>query len=77
MATLPIVEDPALTKGSTMIVKTPDGGQTLVTPTTSQYCQHNSLFFLKPGANELIEQQRIELQQRIAAAQAAAAAQGY
>ena len=77
VATLPIVEDPALTKGSTMIVKTPDGGQTLVTPTTSQYCQHNSLFFLKPGANELIEQQRIELQQRIAAAQAAAAAQGY
>ncbi|MBQ2099881.1 MAG: transglycosylase domain-containing protein [Lachnospiraceae bacterium] len=68
-ATLPLVEDPSLTKGSTMIVKTADGGQTLVTPSTG-YCQHNSLFFLKPGAEQTLAAQQAELQQRIAAAQA-------
>ena len=68
-ATLPLIEDPALTKGSTMIVKTEDGGQTLVTPNTTAYCQHNAQFFQKPNAYALIEEQRIQLEQRIAAAQ--------
>ena len=74
-AELPLVEDPSLVKGSTMIVKTQDGGQTLVSPQTSIYCQHNSLFFLKPGVDQIIEEQRLILQQRIWQAQQQAAQQ--
>lgn len=61
---LPLIEDPSLTKGSTMIVKTADGGQVLVSPPTSMYCQHNSLFFLRPGVEALLEQQRLEIEAR-------------
>ena len=68
---LPLVEDPALIKGSTMIVNNGDGTQSVVVPVTSNMCQHNAMFFLKPGAEYIIEQQRIYIQQRNAAAQAA------
>ena len=69
VVTLPLIEDASLTKGSTMIVKGADGSQTLVTPATSSYCQHNALFFLKPDAYSLIEQQRMEMQLRAMQAQ--------
>ena len=68
IATLPLVEDPALVKGSTMIVKTPDGGQTLVSPPTSMYCQHNALFFLKPNVEAILAEQRLTIEQRNAQA---------
>lgn len=55
---LPLIEDPSLSKGSTMIVRTADGGQTLVAPSTTMYCQHNSLFFLKPGIEAILDEQR-------------------
>lgn len=68
---LPLVEDPSLTKGSTMIVNNGDGTQSVIVPAASNMCQHNAMFFLKPGADSLIEQQRLYIQQRNAAAQAA------
>ncbi len=69
-AELPLVEDPSLTKGSTRIVKTPEGGQTLVTPPTTNRCQHDANFFKQPNASAIIQEQQIILQQRIAAANA-------
>lgn len=68
---LPLVEDPSLTKGSTMIVNNGDGTQSVVVPPSTNMCQHDALFFLKPGSESLIEQQRLYIQQRNAAAQAA------
>lgn len=68
---LPLIEDPSLAKGSTMIVNNGDGTQTPIVPPSTNMCQHNALFFLKPGAEELIEQQRQYIYQRNAAAQAA------
>ena len=68
---LPLIEDPALAKGSTMIINNGDGTQTPIVPPSSNVCQHNALFFLKPGADSLIEQQRLYIEQRNAAAQAA------
>ncbi|MBP5282143.1 MAG: penicillin-binding protein [Lachnospiraceae bacterium] len=65
---LPLVEDPALLKGSTMIIKTADGGQVLYTPPTSIYCQHNALFFLQPNVDAILAEQRLTIEQRNAQA---------
>ncbi len=74
---LPLVEDVSLISGSTMITENPDGTQTVTVPVTSRQCQHNAEFFANPNYEAIIATQRWELDQRIAAAQAAAqAAQG-
>ncbi len=72
---LPLIEDASLIEGSTTITENPDGTQSVSAPITSRQCQHNAEFFANPDYNSIIEQQRWELQQRIAAAQAAAQAQ--
>ena len=68
---LPLVEDPALLRGSTMVYNNEDGTQTVILPSTSTQCQHNAVFFLDPNADAIIEQHRQYIEQRNAAAQAA------
>lgn len=68
---LPLIEDPALLRGSTMVFTNDDGTQTVSIPQTSTQCQHNALFFLNPEAQAIIEQHRQEIERRNAAAQAA------
>ncbi len=68
---LPLIEDPALLRGSTMVYTNADGTQTINMPPSTTQCQHNAVFFLDPNANAIIEQQRQYIEQRNAAAQAA------
>lgn len=72
IATLPLVEDPALEQGSTTIIENPDGTQTVSVPVTSNHCQHDAMFFANPDYEAIINQQQWEMEQRAAAAQAAA-----
>lgn len=74
------VEDVSLQGGSstTAQVTNPDGSVSTVTVPANQsnLCPHTAEFFATPGHEEIIEQQRAEIQQRnIAAQQAALAAQ--
>ena len=64
VATLALPEYPALIKGSTTIVTNPDGTQSVVVPNTSNRCSHDELFFLKPDADAIINQQQWEINQR-------------
>lgn len=75
---LPLIEDASLISGSTTITENPDGTQTVTTPITSRQCQHNAEFFANPDCENILAGQRWQLEQRHAAAQAAAeaAAQG-
>ncbi|MCM1058563.1 MAG: transglycosylase domain-containing protein [Firmicutes bacterium] len=70
----PLIEDPALLSGSTMITTNPDGTQTISEPPTSGYCQHDDTFFANPDWAAVQAAQQYELEQRNAAAAAAAAA---
>ncbi len=70
--TLPLIEDAALISGSTTIINNPDGTQTVQTPPTTNHCQHDAAFFANPDYETLINQQRWEIDQRNAAAAAAA-----
>ncbi|MCM1192430.1 MAG: transglycosylase domain-containing protein [Butyrivibrio sp.] len=70
----PLIEDPALLNGSTMITTNPDGTQTITTPPTSGYCQHDDTFFANPDWLAIQNAQQVEIEQRNAAAAAAAAA---
>ena len=72
IATLPLVEDPALEQGSTTIIENPDGTQTVSVPVTSNHCQHDAMFFANPDYEAIINGQQWEMEQRAAAAQAAA-----
>ena len=72
--TLPLIEDPALVSGSTMIIQNPDGTQSVQAPPTTNHCQHDATFFANPDYEALINQQRWTIEQRNAAAAAAAAA---
>lgn len=65
-------ENEALWAGSSTTVN-PDG--TISSPLATPHCQHDVTFFANPDAQNIIIQQSIELQNRIAAAQAAAQAQ--
>ncbi|MDR0949145.1 MAG: transglycosylase domain-containing protein [Lachnospiraceae bacterium] len=56
---MPLVEDPSLYSGY------PED----TVYATTHYCQHTAEFYLDPAAPLIVEQQRFELQQRIAAAQ--------
>ncbi|MBO4291656.1 MAG: penicillin-binding protein [Lachnospiraceae bacterium] len=71
VATLPLMEDPALVRGSTVIKTNPDGTQSVSLPRSTAQCRHNPAFFANPNAEALLEQERQEMQQRNAAAQAA------
>lgn len=65
---LPLQEDPALTGGSTTIVQNPDGTQSVNTPNTITHCQHDATFFANPDYEAIINQQRMEIEQRNQAA---------
>ena len=69
--TLPLLEDPALIPGSTIINS--DG--TVNLPKTSNVCQHDASFFENPDYEAILNNQQWELQQRAAQAAAEAAAQ--
>lgn len=71
MIELPLIEDPSLLRGSTMVFTNDDGTQTVSIPQTTTQCQHNAVFFLNPDAQAIIEQHRAYIEQRNAAAQAA------
>ena len=73
---LPLIEDPSLISGSTMITENPDGTQTVTTPVTSRYCQHNAEFYANPNYQAIINQHAYEIQLRNAAALAALQAAG-
>lgn len=72
IAEMPLVEDPSLTSGSTIITENPDGTQTVTSPVTSKQCQHNAEFFANPDYESVLSSQRWEIDQRNAAAAAAA-----
>lgn len=61
--TLPHIEDPSLTSGST--ITNPDG--TVSAPQTTNRCQHNAEFFANPDYETIISQQEWEISQRTAA----------
>lgn len=65
----PLIEDPALISGSTMLVTNPDGTETLTVPNTAEHCQHDAVFFSDPNNEAIIYQQYAELERRNAAAQ--------
>ncbi len=74
IAEMPLIEDPSLEQGSTMIIENPDGTQTISKPVTTSQCQHDAMFFANPDYEAIINQQLWEIEQRNAAAQAAAEA---
>ena len=57
---LPLVEDPSLVQGSTIV--NPDG--TVSIPRTTNYCQHDALFYANPDYEAILNSQRWELEQR-------------
>lgn len=65
--TLPLIEDPSLLEGSTMVVKNPDGTKTTQAPNTTTHCMHDASFFATPGYEAVVEAQRLEIEQRNAA----------
>lgn len=69
--TLPLLEDPALISGSTIITENPDGTTSVTQPATSDHCQHDALFFTNPEYEAIINAQQWEINQRNAAAAAA------
>ncbi|MCM1025505.1 MAG: transglycosylase domain-containing protein [Roseburia sp.] len=71
---LPLIEDPALIAGSTMITQNPDGTSSVVPPVTSNHCQHDINFYLNPDYEAIQNGQQWEIMlRRQAAAEAAAA----
>lgn len=71
IAEMPLVEDPSLISGSTVIIQNPDGTQTINMPTTSNRCQHNAEFYARPDADQIIGQHQWEIEERNRAALAA------
>lgn len=69
----PLIEDPVLLSGSTMITVNPDGTQNITEPPTAAYCQHNDEFYANPDWAAIQAGQQWELEQRNAAAAAEAA----
>lgn len=58
--TLPLIEDPSLLEGSTIV--NPDGTKTV--PNTTNHCSHDALFFTNPDWEAIIERQQAEIIQR-------------
>ena len=69
---VPLLEPNALISGSTIITEDQFGNITKTEPVTSTQCQHDMLFFANPDYGRIINDQYWEMQNRIAAAQAAA-----
>ncbi len=61
---LPLIEDPSLLSGSTMITVNPDGTETYITPPTSNRCQHDAAFYANPDYEAILGGQQWELNQR-------------
>ena len=61
---VPLLEDPMLVEGSTMITENPDGTQTVTKPRTSYTCQHDASFFANPDYETIINQHQWEIDQR-------------
>ena len=72
---VPLIESDSLISGSTIITEDEFGNQTITLPKTSRQCQHDALFLAIPGHEDIINQQYWEIQNRNAAAEAAAAGQ--
>ncbi|MCR5756142.1 MAG: transglycosylase domain-containing protein [Acetatifactor sp.] len=68
IVSLPLVEDPVLLNGSTTIVENEDGTQSVITPATTNTCQHNADFFANPDYESILAAQQNEINQRNAAA---------
>ena len=66
VATLPLVEDASLISGSTVITDNEDGTQTISTPYTTNYCQHNAEFFANPDYEAILKAQWSEYEHRLA-----------
>ncbi len=60
----PLVEDPSLWPGSTVITSNPDGTQSVSAPNTSNHCQHDDAFFANPDYETILNQQQWDLNQR-------------
>lgn len=69
---LPLIEDPSLISGSTVIVQNPDGTQSVNTPATTNQCQHNAEFYANPDYEAIIAQHQREIELRNQAAMQAA-----
>lgn len=61
---LPLVEDPSLLSGSTIIITNPDGTQTVQVPATSSQCHHNATFFADPNCHSILYNENQELSMR-------------
>ena len=61
---LPLIEDPSLLSGSTMIAANPDGTETYIMPPTSNRCQHDAAFYANPDYEAILSGQQWELNQR-------------
>ncbi|MBQ7956133.1 MAG: transglycosylase domain-containing protein [Lachnospiraceae bacterium] len=61
---LPLIEDPSLIDGSTIITENPDGTISTTVPPTTFMCPHDAMFFLQPNAYAILEIQRQELAAR-------------
>ncbi len=61
---LPLIEDPSLIDGSTIITENEDGTITTTVPYTTYMCPHNEIFFMDPNAYNILEVQRQELELR-------------
>ncbi len=61
---LPLLEDPMLIEGSTMITENPDGTQTVTVPRTSNTCQHDASFFANPDYEAILNEQQMYIDRR-------------
>lgn len=68
---MPLIEDPSLINGSTVITINPDGTQNIQMPATSHQCQHNAAFFANPDYEALLSLHQHEIDLRNQAALAA------
>jgi len=59
---LALIEEPSLIPGSTMITVHEDGTQTVTVPNTATHCQHDATFFLTPGYQSILDNQKWEIQ---------------
>lgn len=63
-AELPLIEDPSLISGSTMIMENDDGTQLFITPSSSNHCQHDAAFYANPDYEAVLNAQQWEMNQR-------------
>ena len=64
LATRLPAEDPSLAAGSTVATVAPDGTVSYTNPLVQSTCCHNTLFFLSPNYEAVLNQHRIEIELR-------------